>query len=743
MLLKNKVFILIVFLLFFLNGVYIYKSAVDEYNNVYIYEEVMKWLDMQDDSVKAINDYQEEIFENIDHLKFTDSSYDEFIFTSEVGEYVESVNNYKNTIKKLIEDIDNRSQFSFLNQTNSSGESAKVTKEVYGELSDVRPVEGNYFAIGKFMALGVTDGILFIIIIAACSFLLIEEREKGMYQLIKTTKKGRVSYHFWKMGSLIAVTLISVILLYLFSFILHVTIYGCDSLLQPIQSVPGYLLSPYKINIAQGLMLFVLLKILAFITITIIVMFICLLPLKAPIVYLLNALTLVISAGMYLGIPRSSKYVIFKYSNLFSALDVKNYTDSLNYFPFANHEIALFGFNIFVMLMYFIIAVLLGLLAYLAYKRTKVIKIDRKKRITLFSKNVLSNEFIRFFFFQGGFILLVIYVVTTIYSHDFNEVKSEENQHLRNYVEILNDMEKEEANLWIDNKLTELDELEMETSGLDELYLEGKISKFAHEQGLDFIQEQLRIRPTITLLKEQSEYINKVWEEKDIACDYYYTPLYEDVFGESGRADRYMSGIIIALFAVCLIIPSFAYDNQYNMDRLLLVTKKGTNQLVKSRIFISFVLGAFLVVLMKIIWIISLDSRHGISGLSSSLQSLSWFETFPFKITIGGFIILQSVVEVILILMVALFLIALSMRGKEVVQSLLYGIISCVCPVVLGLIGFRPATRYWITPFFVTDAIFIDKSIGVYINLLVVSLCIIFMYIKSRRKWRGSYGIKY
>lgn len=742
-LLKNKVFFLIVLLLFFLNGVYIYKSAVDEYNNVHIYEEVMEWLDVQDDSIEAFDTYRKEIIENYEQIKFTNSLYNEYILLGEVEDYVKGVGNYKNTIENLMEDIENRTQFSFLNQTNSSEKSARVTKEVYMELSDVRPVEGNYFSIEKFMTVGVGDGIVFLIIVAACSFLLIEEREKGMYQLIKTTKKGRVPYYFWKMLSLIVIALISALLLYLFSFILYVVIYGCDSLLQPIQSVPGYLLSPYKINIAQALMQFILFKTLAFVAIAVIVIFICLLPVKASIAYLLNLFIMVISVTMYLGIPRSSKYVIFKYSNFFSMLDVGNYTKSLNYFPFASYEIPLLAFNLLLILVFFVISVLLGLLAYLAYKKTKLIKIKSKKRITLFNKNVLSNEFVRFFFLQGGFVLLLIYLVSTIYVHDFNEVKIETNQYLKNFIEMLNDMEKEEASSWIDNKLIELDELEMEAISLEELYKEDDISEDAYRQGINFVTEQLRIRPVILMLEEQSQYISRVWEEKGIACDYFYEPLYEDAFGESGRADRYMSGMIIALFAVCLIVPSFAYDNQYNMDRLLLVAKKGTNQLVKSRIFISFVLGAFLVILMKIIWIMSLDSRHGISGLSSSLQSIPWFETFPFTITVGGFLVFQSIVEIILMLFICLFLIALSMRGKEVVQSLLYGMIFVVCPVVLGLLSFRPATKYWLTPFFVSDTLFVDGNMATYINVLVGILGIVSIYILSSNKWRGRYGIKY
>ena len=733
----------IVILLFFLNGVIIYKSALDEYNNVHVYEEVMEWVSMQEDPMDAYSAYLDDMYINYDQLKFTDSLYNEIILLEQVMGYLDNIRDYNLTIEKLIENIDNRSQFSFLSQTNNSDKSAKETKKAYMELSDTKPVGGNYFAIEKFMTAGITDGTLLLIIIAACSFLLIEERERGMYQLVKTTKRGRTHYYLRKMGALICITIIGGVLLYLFSFGLHVTIYGCDSLLVPIQSVPGYLLSPYKINIAEGLIQFALLKAAAFTTITTFVMFTCLLPVKASIIYLLNALVIGISAAMNLGIPRSSKYVILKYTNFFSVLNVKNYINSLDYFPFANRDIPLLGYSLIIMLVFFIFLAFLGALAYLFYKKTKTIRIDKKKKITLFGMKVLANEMVRFFIFQGGAILLVTYMLSAIYMHDFEEVKSDTNKYLKTLVIMLNDMEKEQAKSWIDNKLIELDEFEMEAIRLDNLFEEGKISQSAHEQGIEIIREQLNIKPVIERLQEQNQYIDKVWDEREIVCDYYYDPLYEDVFGESGRAERYINGIIIALFTICLIIPVFAYDNQYSMDRLLLVTKKGTNQLVKSRILILLLSGGFLLIAMKTIRFISLGSKHGISGLSSPIQSLPWFEKFPLVITVGGLFVFQFIVETILILIVCLFLIALSMRGEEVIQSLLYGLIFCLCPVVLGLLSFQPATRYWLTPFFVSDTIFMDGNLATYINVLVVILGIFLIYILSSNKWRGRHGIKY
>ena len=176
---------------------------------------------------------------------------------------------------------------------------------------------------------------------------------------------------------------------------------------------------------------------------------------------------------------------------------------------------------------------------------------------------------------------------------------------------------------------------------------------------------------------------------------------------------------------------------------MLLVTKKGTNQLVKSRILILLLSGGFLLIAMKTIRFISLGSKHGISGLSSPIQSLPWFEKFPLVITVGGLFVFQFIVETILILIVCLFLIALSMRGEEVIQSLLYGLIFCLCPVVLGLLSFQPATRYWLTPFFVSDTIFMDGNLATYINVLVVILGIFLIYILSSNKWRGRHGIKY
>ena len=137
----------IVILLFFLNGVYIYKSAVDEYKNIHAYEEIMEWLSKKEDPVATSNAYLNFLFVTYDKVQFTNSFYDEYTLVSEVMEYIDNVRDYDVTIENLIKSIDNRSQFAFFNQTKNSGGSAKNTKEAYLALFDVKPKEGNYFAV--------------------------------------------------------------------------------------------------------------------------------------------------------------------------------------------------------------------------------------------------------------------------------------------------------------------------------------------------------------------------------------------------------------------------------------------------------------------------------------------------------------------------------------------------------------------------------------------------------------------
>ena len=740
-LLKNRKFMLIIILLFFINGVLIYKSTIDENHNVDAFGDIMEWLSSTEDPIAACDEHISEILLDYKKLRFANSSYEEYLLISDVREYIMGIEGYENTLHQLIQNVQSRALFSMLEKTDRKS-SVSNTLETYQALLDVKPVMGNYFAIAKFTTIGFPDAIMILIILTACTFLIIEERERGIYLLIKTTKRGRISYFLWKTGALLGITMISGLVFYFQSFVIYVSMYGCDNLHVPVQSIPGYILCPFPISITGYLILFILLKIGAFAAITVFIIFICILPVKAAVVYMLNSLMIVSSVLMYLGVDRSSKYVILKYTNFFSLFDVKSYTNRLNFVTFADKDIRILNFSLVLIITLTLVMMLFGVTAYLSYQKTWPLHLLQRKRIPLFGFHVMRNELTRFMVLQGGAVLLGVYVLSVIYLHDFKENKNETNRYFKSYVMLLNNTDHEAAVIWIDQKQIELNALEKDTNRLSLLYAEGSISQISYEQSMKFIQEQLTIKPIIEKLKNQSQYIADVREERGIDCDYIYEPLYNDMFGDEGQSTRYLNGIVIALFSVCFIIPIFAYDNQYKMERLLLVTRRGSNKLVNSRIFILLILETVLVVIMNIVWFLSLDARFTIMGLSSKLQSLNYFEKFPFPISIGSFLVLQFVLNIILIQFIGLFLIAFSMRGKELVPSLLYGTLCCVCPVVLALLGFIPAIKYWMTPFFVPNILFINSNVGVYINLVLVMLGIVIFHTKSGYRWRGKDGTK-
>ena len=101
--------------------------------NVHVYEEVMEWVSMQEDPMDAYSAYLDDMYINYDQLNYR-FLYNEIILLEQVMGYLDNIRDYNLTIEKLIENIDNRSQFSFLSQTNNSDKSAKKQEGLYGAL---------------------------------------------------------------------------------------------------------------------------------------------------------------------------------------------------------------------------------------------------------------------------------------------------------------------------------------------------------------------------------------------------------------------------------------------------------------------------------------------------------------------------------------------------------------------------------------------------------------------------------
>jgi hypothetical protein len=107
------------------------------------------------------------------------------------------------------------------------------------------------------------DAFMFLSLMVLAMHLLISEREEGTLPLVKTTRYGLSKTILAKAITLFVLTFVAVILFYGISLVVVTSEIGLGDINRPIQSLNGYLTSPYKITVFQFLVLFAVMKVLA------------------------------------------------------------------------------------------------------------------------------------------------------------------------------------------------------------------------------------------------------------------------------------------------------------------------------------------------------------------------------------------------------------------------------------------------------------------------------------------------
>lgn len=140
--------------------------------------------------------------------------------------------------------------------------------------------------------------------------------------------------------------------------------------------------------------------------------------------------------------------------------------------------------------------------------------------------------------------------------------------------------------------------------------------------------------------------------------------------------------LVLCLLALC--VPVFCGEYSCQMDQLLRSCRNGREQLAKYKLLIMAVTAMSATLLFQGVQFLVVGMTVGLSGLSYPLQSLSFFETSPYILTIGqayGIVVLCRVAGAAWLAVMIAFL---SVWCRGTVLTIFAGISVSLLPHLLG-----------------------------------------------------------
>lgn len=521
------------------------------------------------------------------------------------------------------------------------------TKKIYAGLHGIEP-EQNYPGGMQYVTdYRMTDFFLILAVAALLMQLLIYERAEGLMGLLKPAANGR--------ERLISVKMLVVVI---FTAVLTAAFYGMNYIMAAamgllgdgsaaIQSLEGYLTSPFPISVSEYLVLFLLCKWIGLTAVGCIFFLICILC--RNMVYSVLAFTGVAigECMLWLSIEDHSWLSLLRQFNLARIMDTSAYfNDYVN--------INFFGWPVTATAAGALMAVLtVGLSWVFAMKffsdetsvEVRKSRLVRYVKLTKFrrkaSASLLRGEFKKLFLVQRGLLLLVLLFVVQFISYQGNPFfMDEEEAYYQRYSKVLEGALSEEKKIWLQEEQGRFDEQYQKLEAQYDRFEKGEIGQAV----LDYYVSELTPKQAeingFEKAKNQYAYLKQCAEGGSKAL-YLYQTGWERLLGYQGQREEIIDFAKLFVILVLTLSGLGAIERQSHMEMLINVSAVGTTKVnrVKGALCTVFSLAAAGITFL--FRPLQLHQYYGLFGLNGSLNSLLMFADRGFSelhISIGVFL---------------------------------------------------------------------------------------------------------
>lgn len=239
---------------------------------------------------------------------------------------VEPLTGYEEYLDSVQENADRLTQsLLFSNENSFSYRSLKKTAQVYLPLYSVEVVAADSSAVTVALEGHTTTVLLLFAMVMVVLELTLTERDEGLLLLVKPTVNGRGKTITAKLAAMALLLAVLTLAFYGSNLILCAHRFGLGDLSRSIQSLDGYMTSPWRISVGIYIALFFVTKYLGLVTVGLVFFLLCICLKNRIAACAAGALLLMAELALYTLIPYHSWLSIFRQMNLAAVLDTASY----------------------------------------------------------------------------------------------------------------------------------------------------------------------------------------------------------------------------------------------------------------------------------------------------------------------------------------------------------------------------------------------------------------------------------
>lgn len=636
--------------------------------------------------------------ETFDDLALFDELYDRKAY---ISNYPSLINEIVSEAQDRIDDLDShthKSDFSYKYQ--------QKLIEIYQPLCHSVNMSLEYTrGWDSFLGYSAGNIFVFMIIILVGTSVFRQEYSSGIFQILRTTRKGRAVTAYAKITAMLVASSITIILFSLTEWIIYGFFLGYSSPNNAIQVFPSFILCPFLITVGQYFLIALLVKIFVFSTFSLLVLALSNFVHHHILSY---AICLSVYGANFIlsSIAKNSSTLSIKYLNFVSAANVNSL---FNRFRAVN----LFGtpcdYIKFMFITYLCISILSIIAAVClfssrkfcisnAYSRThSPLRILTTKHF-LREKNAFKKSYSKSLFISEMYklliskrflwiviCLLIIKIFISVNQFAPNQTYTE--NVYREYMSILDGSVTDTKRQYVTKERDYIDNILNQSDQKRSDYIGGRISYSEYRLYLSEYNYAYSRTDVLKIIEDRLSYFDTIYSKRGISASFLY---------DTGWLLLFESKFDVMLYTILIILFSGIFADEYTTKSsssgfsiILRTTKCGRFKTYISKILIAITITTLLTLICigidtSIVW-----RNFGLPNPTASLLSLPLFSKTDATITLYQYFAFYVGVKVLSHLVLSFLLCGISQLVKKGVPTICTVIIFTLFPHLFVLLGFN------------------------------------------------------
>lgn len=553
------------------------------------------------------------------------------------------------------------------------------TSEIYSRLHGIK-IERDYPSGMRYVTdYHLTDVFLLLCVVALLTRLVLQERSEGLLRLLKPTKNGRAALICAKYLTLTGSVILLAILFYgtNYSVVASMDLLGKGD--AAIQSLDGYLASPFAISIHVYLILFFLCKGMAVMAVGGVFFLLCICCRNQ--VYAILCIVAVFAGELllWMTIEDYSWLSPIRQLNLAAVMDTSHYFNDYINFNFFGMPVSAVMAGLLTVFFSVGVSLLLSVKVFSSEASVEAKKnqwshpFRRKKAAPGISSSLLCGECKKLFLMRRGLLLLILLLLVQVVSYWGNPFFSDEEEaYYHSYSQILTGKVSDEKTEWIKGEEERFEELSEELERQYQRYEKGEISSAV----LDYYISELTPRQAeingFKRAKEQYGYLQEQ-SAKGENVAYLYQTGWNQLLGREGWRGEVLDFIKLFLTVLLALSGLGTMEKESYVEILIIPSAKGIKSVNRVKAVLCAVYGMIAAGITFMWRPLQIAGYYTLSGFNYSIRSLTLFSEMGYSVSIKSYLIIICLLKILVAVFAGEFVLYLSRKCRQDSTALLLG----------------------------------------------------------------------